>query len=270
MKSASLLAAPIAFSARIDPQALRERFDALAGSPPLLRVDALVAGYGSREILHGIDLRVGSGQALCLIGPNGAGKSTIVSSIFGLTDIRGGRIEIGGRDVTRLHSHVKLRDAGIAYVLQDSSVFPDMTVERNLWLGGYLMASSNDMRRATEDIFDRYPALAKRRNEPARVLSGGERRVLELSRALVMRPKLLLVDEPSIGLEPKTIELIFDVLRELRDREGLAIVMVEQNAKKGLELADIGCVVVAGEVAMVGTGQELLADPAVGRLFLGG
>jgi len=249
---------------------IRERLDALAGDRPLLRVDGLVAGYGSREILHDVDLRVGAGQSLCLIGPNGAGKSTILHSIFGLADIRGGRIEVGGRNVTRLGPNAKLRDAGIAYVLQDSSVFPDMTVERNLWLGGYLMGQHADARRVTERVFDRYPTLARRRDEPARVLSGGERRLLELSRALVMRPRLLLVDEPSIGLEPMYIEQIFAMLRDLREREGLSIVMVEQNAKKGLELADIGCVVVAGEIAMVGTGDELLRDPTVGRLFLGG
>jgi branched-chain amino acid transport system ATP-binding protein len=213
---------------------------------------------------------VGKGQALCIIGPNGAGKSTILHSIFGLTDIGDGRIEVGGRDVTRLGTNAKLRDAGIAYVLQDSSVFPDMTVEQNLWLGGYLMSRRSDARQAAERIFERYPFLALRRNEPARVLSGGERRLLELSRALVMQPRLLLVDEPTIGLEPLFVEQVFTMLRDLRDREGLTIVIVEQNAKKALELADIGCVVVAGEVEMVGTGQQLLDDPAVGRLFLGG
>jgi branched-chain amino acid transport system ATP-binding protein len=247
-----------------------QHLDALAGEDPLLRVDGLVAGYGATEILHGIDLRLGAGQSLCLIGPNGAGKSTILHSIFGLTDIRGGRIEVGGRNVTRLGPNAKLRDAGIAYVLQDSSVFPDMTVEQNLWLGGHLMDRRADARDATEKVFERYPALAVRRNEPARVLSGGERRLLEISRALVMRPRLLLIDEPSIGLEPAFIEQIFAMLRDLRDREHLALVIVEQNAKKALELADIGCVVVAGEIAMAGTGRELIDDPTVGRLFLGG
>ena len=250
--------------------AIRARLDALAGTDPLLRVDGLTAGYGAMEILHGIDLRVGAGQALCLIGPNGAGKSTVLHSIFGLTEIRGGRIEVAGRNVTRLGAYTKLRDAGIAYVLQDSSVFPDMTVDENLRLGGYLMSRSADASDAAERVFERYPSLAARRDEPARVLSGGERRLLEISRALVMRPRLLLIDEPSIGLEPTYIERIFAILRDLRDREGLAIVMVEQNAKKGLEFAEIGCVVVAGELAMVGTGEELLKNPTVGRLFLGG
>jgi branched-chain amino acid transport system ATP-binding protein len=249
--------------------AIRERFDALAGSDPLLRVDGLVAGYGSRVILHGVDLRVGAGQSLCLIGPCGAGKSTVLHSIFGLTDVRAGRIEVGGRNVTRFGPSAKLRDAGIAYVLQDSSVFPDMTVERNLWLSGRLIGRHDDSQRAAERVFDRYPALARRRDRPAGVLSCGERRLLELSRAIVMRPRLLLVDEPSMGLEPVFVEQIFEMLRDLREEEGLSIVMVEQNARWALSLADIGCVVVAGEVARVGTGSDLLADPTVGRLFLG-
>jgi len=155
-------------------------------------------------------------------------------------------------------------------VLQDSSVFPDMTVEQNLWLGGHLMGRRADARHATERVFERCAVLAAHRNEPARVLSGGERRLLEISRAFVMRPRLLLVDEPSIGLAPSFIEQIFDMLRDLRDHDGLSIVVVEQNAKKGLELADIGCVVVAGEIAMAGSGPELLRDATVGRLFLGG
>ncbi len=180
---------------------IRQRLDALAGDSPVLRVDGLIAGYGSKAILRGIDLRLGPGQLLCLVGPSGAGKSTILHSIFGLTDICGGRIEVGGRNVTRLGPNAKLRDAGIACVLRDSSVFTDMTVEQNLWLGGYLMGRRADSRHATERVFDRYPSLATRRDEPASALSAGERRLLEISRALVMRPRLLLVDEPSIGLD---------------------------------------------------------------------
>ncbi len=249
--------------------AIRDRLDALAGAKPLLRVDDLAAGYGTMEILHGVDLRVGQGQSLCLIGPNGAGKSTILHSIFGLTDIRRGKIEVGDRNVTRLGANAKLRDAGVAYVLQESSLFPDMTVEQNLWLGGYLMGSRADAKDAAERIFEHYPGLARRRADPSRVLSGGERRLLEISRALVMRPRLLLIDEPSIGLAPVFIDQVFDMLRELKRRDGLTIVMVEQNARKGLEDADIGCVVVAGEIAMAGSGDELRDDPTVGRLFLG-
>jgi branched-chain amino acid transport system ATP-binding protein len=173
-------------------------------------------------------------------------------------------------DVTALSPDEKLRRAGIAYILQDKSIFPGMTVEENLWMGGYLMPSPADAKRAAERIFDKYPRLAARRRHQARVLSGGERRLLEISRALVMDPGVLLVDEPSIGLEPRYIDLVFDILRDLQHREGKTIVMVEQNAKKGLEFADIGYVLVAGRVAIVGTGQQLLGDPYVGRVFLGG
>ena len=259
---------PGSFGSALQKAEIRARFDALVGSDPLLRVDDLVAGYGTRIVLHGVDLRAGAGQAVCLIGPCGAGKSTVLHSIFGLTDVRSGRIEVGGRNVTRFGPSAKLREAGVAYVLQDSSVFPDMTVERNLWLSGRLIGEYSDSQHATERVFDRYPVLAQRRDKPASVLSCGERRLLELSRAIVMRPRLLLVDEPTTGIEPEFVDPIFDMLRDLRDEEGIAIVMVEQNARWALSLADIGCVVVGGEIARVGTASDLLADPAVGRLFL--
>ena len=249
---------------------LRERFAALVGGEPMLRVDGLVAGYGTVEVLHGVDLRLGEGQALCLIGPTGAGKSTILHSIFGLTDIRSGRIEVGGRNVSRLGPNARLRDAGIAFVLRDSSVFPDMTVDENLRLGGQLMGRRADTSHATERVFERCAVLAARRDEPARALCGGERRLLEISRAFVMRPRLLLVDQPSLGLDPGFTQQIFDMLRDLRDHDGASIVLVEQNVTKGLELADIGCVMAAGELATVGSGRELLRDPAVARLFLAG
>jgi ABC-type lipoprotein export system ATPase subunit len=182
---------------------MRQRLDALAGDAPVLRVDGLIAGLRIERDTSRHRPATRDRDSYCaLIGPNGAGKSTILHAIFGLADIRGGRVEVGGRNVTRLGPNAKLRDAGIAYVLQDSSVFPDMTVERNLWLGGYLMRDRADARQAAERVFERYPTLARRRNDPARVLSGGERRLLELSRALVMRPRLLLVDEPSSASSP--------------------------------------------------------------------
>jgi branched-chain amino acid transport system ATP-binding protein len=145
-----------------------------------------------------------------------------------------------------------------------------MTVEENLWMGGYLLARPALAKEAAEKIFDRYPNLAERRNQPAGVLSGGERRLLEISRALVMDPDILLVDEPSIGLEPRYIDVVFDILGDLQKNEGKTIILVEQNAKKGLEFADIAYVLVAGRLAIAGTGEELLTNPDVGRLFLGG
>jgi branched-chain amino acid transport system ATP-binding protein len=225
------------------------------------------------EILHDFNLRVGRGQSLCLIGPNGAGKSTVLHSIFGFTNIFSGTVSTTwdghSLDVTRLSSNEKLQSAGIAYILQDKSVFPGMTVEENLWLGAYLM-DRKSARSAADAIFDKYPRLAARRKHPAKVLSGGERRLLEICRALVMNPSMLLVDEPSIGLEPRFIDAVFEILGDLQHNEGKTIVMVEQNAKKGLEFSDIGYVLVSGKLALAGKASELLTDPDVGRLFLGG
>ncbi len=149
-------------------------------------------------------------------------------------------------------------------------MFPDMTVEENVWMGGYLMETTDQAKEAAERVFEKYPRLAERRKQTARVLSGGERRLLEISRALVMEPEILLVDEPSIGLEPRFITMVFEILDDLQHGEGKTIIMVEQNAKKGLEFADIGYVLVDGYVALAGPGDELLDDPEVGRLFLGG
>jgi len=247
--------------------------DALAHGAPHLRIDDLHAGYGQMEILHGLSLRVGRRQSLCLIGPNGAGKSTVLHSIFGFTNIYSGTIALDkdgmSLDVTRLSPNEKLRSAGIAYILQDKSVFPGMTVEENLWMGGYMMDRAQ-AKLAAEKVFEKYPRLAARRKHQAKVLSGGERRLLEISRALVMEPQVLLVDEPSIGLEPRFIDMVFEILGDLQHRDGKTVVIVEQNAKKGLEFADIGYVLVAGRLALAGKTEDLLANPDVSRLFLGG
>ena len=251
-----------------------EQLDALAGNKPHVSIKNLVAGYGQMQILHDLDLRVGKGQSLCLIGPNGAGKSTILHAIFGFNRIFSGSIEIssdtGTRDVTRMTPNQKLAEAGIAYILQDKSIFPNMTVEENLWMGGFLKNKPQEAKDAAEKVFDKYDRLANRRKHKAGVLSGGERRLLEISRALVMNPEILLVDEPSIGLEPRFIDMVFDILDDLQNTEGKTIIMVEQNAKKGLEFADIGYVLVSGQLAIAGSGDELLQNPKVGELFLGG
>lgn len=244
--------------------------DALADGGTFLSINNLRAGYGKMEILHDFSLRIGQGQSLCLIGPNGAGKSTVLHSIFGFTNIFSGSIVIEGQDVTKLTPSQKLAKAGIAYILQDKSVFPQMTVEENLLMGGFLKNKPAEAKIAAEEVFDKYSRLADRRDKPAGVLSGGERRLLEISRALVMRPKVLLVDEPSIGLEPRFIDMVFEILDDLQRRDGKTIIMVEQNAKKGLAFADIGYVLVSGETAIAGDGDGLLENPDVGRLFLGG
>jgi branched-chain amino acid transport system ATP-binding protein len=251
-----------------------DQLDELAGNAPYVSIKNLVAGYGQMEILHDLDLRVGKGQSLCLIGPNGAGKSTILHAIFGFNRIFSGSIEIGSgsemRDVTRMTPNQKLAQAGIAYILQDKSIFPGMTVEENLWMGGFLKDKPQEAKEAAEKVFDKYSRLAARRKHKAGVLSGGERRLLEISRALVMNPEILLVDEPSIGLEPRFIDMVFEILDDLQNHEGKTIIMVEQNAKKGLEFADIGYVLVSGELAIAGKGDDLLKNSKVGELFLGG
>lgn len=247
----------------------RERIAELAGGKPQLSIENLHAGYGKMEVLHGVNLQVAAGQSLCMIGPNGAGKSTVLHSIYGFTRITGGSIRVNGEDITRMAPNRKLKHSGIAYVLQDNSVFPDMSVEENLLMGGFLLAHPDQAREAVERVFAKYPNLAHRRHQPARVLSGGERRLLEISRALVMNPHILLVDEPSIGLEPRFIDMVFEILSDLQRDEGKAIIIVEQNAKKGLQFADIGYALVSGSVAIAGTGAELLENPDVGRLFLG-
>lgn len=261
-------------AAKLGDGVSKERIAALAGNKPFIEIDSLSAGYGKMEVLHDFSLQVGRGQSLCLIGPNGAGKSTVLHSIYGFTKIFSGHVRIGEgehrRDITRLDANQTLKQAGIAYILQDKSVFPDMTVEENLWMGGYLLNNPAEAKRRAERVFDKYDRLAVRRKHPAKVLSGGERRLLEISRALVMEPEVLLVDEPSIGLEPRFIDLVFEILADLQKTDGKTIIMVEQNAKRGLEFADIGYVLVSGETAIAASGDELLANPDVGRLFLGG
>jgi branched-chain amino acid transport system ATP-binding protein len=235
-----------------------------------VQIEGLTAGYGKMEILHDFDLMVSKAQSLCLIGPNGAGKSTILHSIYGFTNIFSGKISIDGKDITNLTPAEKLSSVGIAYILQDNSVFPDMTVEENLLMGGYAKDKVEESYEEAQRVLDKYERLKNRRNQPAKVLSGGERRLLEISRALVMKPSVLLVDEPSIGLEPRYIDMVFEILRDLQQNEKKTIILVEQNAKKGLEFADNGYVLVSGQTAIVGKGDELLENPDVGRLFLGG
>ena len=247
-----------------------DELDALTNNKPHLSIDKLKAGYGEMEILHDIDLRIGDGQSLCLIGPNGAGKSTILHSIFGFTKIFSGDISIDGKEITSLSPNEKLKDCGIAYILQDNSVFPNMTVEENLLMGGFLLDKTADAKKAVDEIFSEYDRLNNRRNNKASSLSGGERRLLEIARALIMNPKVLLVDEPSIGLEPRFINMVFEILQDLQRNQGKTIIMVEQNAKKGLEFCDIGYVIVSGELVLADYGSKLLENPEVGKLFLGG
>ncbi len=258
-----------ALSAKAPSQAALQ---ALTGSAdePYLVFENVTAGYGKMMILRDFNLRLARGQSLCLIGPNGAGKSTILHTLYGFNTIEKGRILLNGVDVTHLAPNDKLARVKVAYLLQESSVFPNMTVEENLLMGGFLLNNRHKAAEATKRVLEKYPRLAARRKQPASALSGGERRLLEISRALIMDPDVLLVDEPSIGLEPRFIDMVFELLTELRDREKKTILMVEQNAKKGLEFAELAYVLVNGHTALAGHGNDLLADKRVGKLFLGG
>ena len=257
-------------SEKIKAKVSNEDLLKLSNNSKFLEINGLQAGYGKMQILHNFNLFVGKGQSLCLIGPNGAGKSTVLHSIYGFTNIYDGDVIIEDKNVTKLTQADKLKNAGVAYILQDNSVFPDMTVEENLLMGGFIKDNVEESKKAAEEVLKRYSRLNERRNQKAKNLSGGERRLLEISRALIMNPEILLVDEPSIGLEPKFIDMVFDILGDLQKNDGKTIIMVEQNAKKGLEFADIGYVLVSGETVMADTGDKLLADPEVGKLFLGG
>lgn len=245
--------------------------DALtAGASARLCLDRLRAGYGRSEILHGVDVRLGAGQSLCLVGPNGAGKSTVLNAIFGLAQVHEGAMAIdGGQIGPQVPPAERLSRYGIAYVLQDSSIFADLSVEQNLRLGGYLLRDRARLSAIVETIFERHPRLAARRSAQARALSGGERRMLEIVRALMMQPRLLLIDEPSIGLEPRAVAQVFEMLRACQHDDGLSILLVEQNVRQGLAFADLGYVMVGGRVVAAARGGELLADRAMSRLFLG-
>ena len=257
-------------SEKIKAKVSNEDLLSLSNNAKFLEINGLQAGYGKMQILHNFNLFVGKGQSLCLIGPNGAGKSTVLHSIYGFTDIYDGNVIIEDKNVTTLTPADKLKNAGVAYILQDNSVFPDMTVEENLLMGGFIKDNVEQSKVAAEEVLKKYTRLNERRNQKAKNLSGGERRLLEISGALIMNPEILLVDEPSIGLEPKFIDMVFEILGDLQKNEGKTIIMVEQNAKKGLEFADIGYVLVSGETVMADTGDRLLANPEVGKLFLGG
>jgi len=235
-----------------------------------IKVKGLSKSYSDINALKNLSMEIEAGTLFGILGPNGAGKSTILHSIYGFTNIFSGKIEIDGKEITNLSPAEKLKSVGIAYILQDNSVFPDMTVEENLLMGGFIKDKTEESFQEAERILEKYERLRNRRNQPAKVLSGGERRLLEISRALVMKPSVLLVDEPSIGLEPRYIEMVFEILRDLQQNEKKTIILVEQNAKKGLEFADIGYVLVSGQTAIAGKGDELLNNPDVGRLFLGG
>jgi len=234
----------------------------------VLRVDGLHAGYGHIEALHGVDVAVEQGEIVTLIGANGAGKSTLLMSICGNPRASQGRIEFLGEDITRLPTHVIVR-RGLAQAPEGRRIFPFMSVLENLQMG----ATTTDPRHFDEDlerVLTLYPILRERRQQRAGTLSGGEQQMLAIGRALMSRPKLLLLDEPSLGLAPLLVRQIFGVIREINARDGVTVFLVEQNAYHALRLAHRGYVMANGRIVLSGTGTELLANPEIRKAYLEG
>ena len=233
----------------------------------LLEVRDLHAGYGKLEILKGVSLDVQSGQVVSIIGPNGAGKSTVFKTLFGLLPARQGRVTLDGENVTN-RSPADLLRRGMAYVPQGRNVFPLMTVEENLRLGAYTRPRSAELEAAIERLYETFPVLRESRRRRAGDLSGGQQQMLEMARALLLEPRLILLDEPTLGLAPLVFKEIFRIVENLR-RLGQTILMVEQNAAKALEISDYAYVLELGQNRYEGAGDVIRNDERVRRLYLG-
>ncbi len=234
----------------------------------LLRAEGITAGYGKMDILHGVSLRVDAGEIVSIIGPNGAGKSTAFKAIVGFLRPRVGEIRFNGENITGLRPDQVLR-RGLAYVPQGRIVFPQMTVLENLEMGAYIERDGARVAAALERVYALFPVLGERRRQRAGTMSGGEQQMVAIARALMTTPKLILLDEPSLGLSPKFVTLICEKLVEMK-RAGYTLMLVEQNAARALAIADRGYVLELGANRFEGPGDRLLADPEVKRLYLGG
>jgi branched-chain amino acid transport system ATP-binding protein len=235
---------------------------------PLLQLRAVVAGYGAGDILKGVDLDVGTGTITCLIGPNGAGKSTVLKCVSGLLRPSSGRVLFDGAPINASSPRKRLL-RGIVHVPQDRSLFPAMSVWDNLLMGGYALPDQKKLRDRVAAAADTFPICRERAHDHAGSLSGGEQKLVELARTLILDPRMVLLDEPSIGLDPKSRTQVFASVRDLADR-GITVLLVEQNARSGLAASDVGVVLDAGVVRLVDTGANLLTNPEVARVYLGG
>ena len=245
---------------------------ARAGTPqegaesPILALKHVTGGYGGAEIIHEVSVSVGPGEIVVLIGPNGAGKSTVMNAVLGRLELAGGRVSLRGQDITGTAPDRVVRQ-GVCYVPQTANVFPSLTVSENLEMGAYIRR--DDFRPRMQEMYELFPPLAERRRTPAGYLSGGQRQMVAIAKALMVEPVILLLDEPTAGLSPRFRGDIFRVVRQINER-GVAILMVEQNARQALGIADRGYVLVDGRNRLDGSGAALLADPEVGAMFLGG
>jgi branched-chain amino acid transport system ATP-binding protein len=234
----------------------------------ILRFDDVVAGYGRETILRGLSFNVRRGAITTVIGPNGSGKSTAFKAAFGMLAVRAGRITYDGAEITN-HTPRQLIAAGICYVPQGRNIFPELSVLHNLELGGAAAPKGFDLGRQMEAAMDRFPVLRRKARQQASTLSGGEQKMLEIARGLMLQPRLMLIDEPSIGLSPILVEELFGLIGDMRAR-GVTVLMIEQNAKRALEKSDFGVVLELGCARMQDRAQNILADPRIGQLFLGG
>ena len=234
---------------------------------PLLSAKDIVAGYfGGLPVVHGISVDVAPREIVTLIGPNGAGKSTFLKAIAGLIALESGRVILGAREITALPAH-SVVGAGVGYVPQTANVFTTLTIHENLKVGGHTLR--RELAARLERAYSLFPVLAEKRRQPGRALSGGQRQMLAIARALMTEPKLLLLDEPTAGLAPQVVGEVFRLLRRLAE-SGVAVLMVEQNARAALKASDRGYVLAEGRNRMAGRCAELLNDPAVAEAFLGG
>ncbi|MGY8996541.1 MAG: ABC transporter ATP-binding protein [Alphaproteobacteria bacterium] len=232
----------------------------------ILLGENMVGGYGGADILQGCTVAVGAGEIAVIVGPNGAGKSTAMKAVFGMLNLREGRVVLDGKDITALTPQARVKE-GMAFVPQTNNVFSGMTVEENLEMGAYLR--TDDFRGTMEQIYDLFPILKEKRRQAAGELSGGQRQQVAFGRALMTEPRILMLDEPTAGVSPIVMDELFDRIIEV-GRTGVAVLMVEQNAAQALEIADTGYVLVTGENRFTDTGAALLANPEVRRSFLGG
>jgi ABC-type branched-subunit amino acid transport system ATPase component len=226
------------------------------------------AGYGKIEVLHGASIRAAAGEIICIIGPNGSGKSTLLKTIFGLLKPTNGTVCLDGKDITRLEPEQKVR-LGIAFIPQGRNVFPSLTVRENLEMGGTTLDNEKDVRLAIEEALGNYPLLKKKIRDKAGNLSGGEKQILSLARANMVKPSLILMDEPSIGLSPRMIDEVYSKITKINQR-GTTFAIVEQNARKALNLAHRGYVLDLGRTRLEDTGAGLLNNEEVKKLYLGG
>jgi branched-chain amino acid transport system ATP-binding protein len=231
-----------------------------------LQGESLYGGYGGTDILHGCSINVNKGEVAVVVGPNGAGKSTAMKAMFGMLDLRDGSVELNGQDISSLPPQERVT-LGMGFVPQNANVFTSMTVEENLEMGAFIRR--DDFRPTMEQVFSLFPVLAEKRSQPAGELSGGQRQQVAVGRALMTQPSVLMLDEPTAGVSPIVMDELFDRIIEIA-KSGIAILMVEQNARQALEIADRGFVLVQGRNRYTDSGEALLADPEVRKSFLGG